>query len=94
MGKWWEDAPCPSKKKESDDEAGLGIESGYLSNRAHSRHSLSWQSGRCRDKTLGYGDKDSYIESEEYSEHGDDSDMGNNNRKTPPLFQVAKVGVP
>ncbi len=89
---WREDAPCPSKKKESNDEEGLGIEGGYLLDRARSRHRLSWQSGRHRDKTLGCGDKDSEIESEEDREHENDSDWGNDNRKTPSLFQVAKAG--
>ncbi len=48
METWWEDDPCPSKKKESNDEVGLGIKGGYSSDRGHSRHSLSWQSGRLR----------------------------------------------
>jgi hypothetical protein len=43
-----------------------------------------------RDKTLGRGKKSNMESEEEQGEDGDDSD--GDYRKTPPLFEVAKVG--
>jgi hypothetical protein len=77
-------------KKESNDEEGWGIEGRCSSNRGHGRHSLAWQHGMLRDKTLGRGEKSNMEREEEKGEHGDDSD--GDYRMTPPLFEVAKAG--
>ncbi len=52
--------------------------------------SLSWQTGRLRENTLGHGEKSNIESDEQKGEDGDDSD--GDYRKTPPLFEVAKVG--
>jgi hypothetical protein len=75
MATWCEDAPRDLKKEESIyDEESLGFEGGYSSNRGHSRHSQSWQSGMLRDKTLGRGKKSDMESEEEMEEDGDNSD--------------------
>jgi hypothetical protein len=61
-------------KKVSDDEEGWEIEGGYTSDRGRSRHSIAWQHGMLRDKTLGHGEKSNMESEEEKGEDGDDFD--------------------
>jgi hypothetical protein len=91
MATWCEDTPLNSKKGESnDDEESCGFEGGYLSDRRRSKHSLDWQNGKLREKTLRCGKNSNFESEEEKEEDGDDSD--GDYRKTPPLFAVSKAG--
>ncbi len=85
MGSWREDFLQTSKMGEKqDDEDTRGLEGGYSSNSALSRHSLDFHSGK-----LG---KNSSDESEgEQEEEGEDSD--GENEKNLPLLAGAKVGI-
>ena len=78
---WYEETPQAEKTNESEDEEGFGLVGGYSSDRGHSRHSLAWQHGTLRDKTMGVGEKGD-SEREEDEEH---------NGYNPPLFEVRKT---
>ncbi len=84
MGSWHGDSSQTSKMGEKqDDEETWGLEGGYSSDRAHSRHSLDYH----RDRLGEILSAESEGEDEE---EGEDSDV--KIERSPPLFAGAKAG--
>jgi hypothetical protein len=85
MGSWCEYSSQTLKMGEKQDDEETGeLEGGYSSDRGLSRHSLDYHTGK-----LGENLSD---ESEgEQEEEGEDSD--GENKRSPPLFAGAKVGI-